>query len=210
MSKETTLILGDLHLFAKRSRGEDYWEDIPKKLASSHATRCILLGDIFDFAWATRFDEPGLAQTEAIGMVETLVKAHPGVTFHYILGNHDYHDLFLEPLHELAPTLDNLEVHPAHLQIQETLLLHGDATDVSGIDANTVLVHRTPFRAKPTYSRTREFLYAIAIFFRMDRIGGPLFSTLHPGPPAVASGNTSIATIYPTSPTSSSDTPTGS
>ena len=170
MSKETALILGDLHIFAKRSRGEDHWKALPKKLTSSKATLCILLGDIFDFAWATRFKEPGLAQVEAIAMVEKLVRAHPEVTFHYILGNHDYDDLFLEPLHELAPTLENLEVHPAHLQLRETLLLHGDATDIPGLDANTILVHRTPFRAKPTYSRIREFLYTIAIFFRFDRI----------------------------------------
>ncbi len=170
MSKETALILGDLHIFAKRSRGLTYWNAIPKTLTSSQATLCILLGDIFDFAWATQFEEPGQAQAEAITMLETLVNAHPETTFHYILGNHDYDDRFLTPLNELAPTLTNLQIHPAHLQIRDTLLLHGDATDLPGLDAHTLLVHRTPFRQKPTYSRLREFLYTITIFLNLDQI----------------------------------------
>ena len=168
------LALGDLHLFAKRSRGEEEWFKLSATLGQSDAPKhCVLLGDIFDFAWA-RHDVPDNVVGEAGDRLAELVQRFPNVKFEYVLGNHDACLNFIAILNELADGVDNLNIHLAHVQIGDILFLHGDIADKADLVPDTLMAHRAPWAESEVRSKWREILYGIAVLLRIDQMGGLL------------------------------------
>ena len=118
-----TYFVSDLHLFCRRFDGERFWNrlfDIGKRAAA-----VVLGGDIFDFRWTTL---PTIADSadEAIRRLASLVETNRQCEFHYLLGNHDHHELFVPPLERLARDESNLSFHPYYLRLGNRLFLHGD------------------------------------------------------------------------------------
>ena len=85
--------VSDLHLFARRSEAPRYAEAI--RTAARRSAVLVLGGDIFDFSWSTL---PTVEDTveAAFHWLQHLAAEHPHCQIHYLLGNHDYCQPFLE------------------------------------------------------------------------------------------------------------------
>ncbi len=118
--------VSDLHLFANRSLGERYLQTIAQK--ASEAKIFILGGDIFDFRWARR-ETVGHAVDEAIQWLHELARGCPDCQFHYLLGNHDSHEMFTTRLAELEKEAENLAHERFYMRIGDSIFLHGDVAD---------------------------------------------------------------------------------
>ena len=120
---QTTYFVSDLHLFCRRFDGERFWNRLLE--VSKHATTVVLGGDIFDFRWTTR---PTIEHSanEAIQMLTSLVQENRQCEFHYVLGNHDYHQSFVPRLERLTGDESNLSRHLYYLRLDRSLFLHGD------------------------------------------------------------------------------------
>jgi UDP-2,3-diacylglucosamine hydrolase len=116
--------VADLHLFSRRSDAPQYLGAIRRATAKSKAF--ILGGDIFDFRWSTLPTTEATAEA-AMRWLEDLAHEQPGCQFHYLLGNHDYCQPFLDLLDQRAATLPNLSWHPFYLRMGDCMFLHGDA-----------------------------------------------------------------------------------
>lgn len=118
-----TYFVSDLHLFCRRFDGERFWSrlfDVARRAAA-----VVLGGDIFDFRWTTL---PTLEDSadEAIRRLASLVGTNRRCDFHYLLGNHDHHELFVPRLERLAQDASNLSLHPYYLRLGTSVFLHGD------------------------------------------------------------------------------------
>lgn len=112
----------DLHLFANRSNAHRYLDEIAH--AAAHAGAFVLGGDTFDFPWA---DSPIHRTVDrALGWLSELTASCPRCRFHLVLGNHDYHQVFLDRLADFAPTLDNFQWYPFYVRLGSAVFLHGD------------------------------------------------------------------------------------
>ena len=166
-AENNILLVGDLHLFAKRSQGMAHWEALPKMIRESGATCCVFIGDIFDFPWARQLEQD-TAVTRAASMVDELVRLFPDVTFHYLFGNHDQDPAFEAELEKVSQQLTNLQNHNVSLQLGSTLFLHGDAADHRQMNVETLLRRRRERAAGARHGRIQESLYRIAVALRMD------------------------------------------
>lgn len=168
------LVLGDLHLFARRSKGEAIWDSLTGRLAEEGApSRCVFLGDLFDFSWATSHS-PSEAVREACRRVRRVAEANPDTRFDYLLGNHDMKPAFLDGLAGLARELPNVVIHPHHLQIGEVLFLHGDVVDRPHLTPSSLQAHRARWAERPVHTGIRERLYGLLVRLRIDEVGGLL------------------------------------
>lgn len=114
--------VSDLHLFANRSEAHRYLEEIAKK--ASRADLFVLGGDTFDFHWSTF---PILkAVDRACRWLRQLAALCPNCHFHVVLGNHDYHQAFIDRLTELDREVSNLSWHRYYVRIGTSVFLHGD------------------------------------------------------------------------------------
>ena len=90
--------VSDLHLFANRSNAHRYLAQIA--IAASQADVFVLGGDIFDFRWSS------LPTARAVGRaaewLDALLASSPACQFHLVLGNHDYHQVFIDRLVRLS------------------------------------------------------------------------------------------------------------
>jgi len=118
-----TYFVSDLHLFCRRFDGERFWNKLFE--VSKQATAVVLGGDIFDFRWTT-FPTIEDSANEAIRRLASLVETNRQCEFHYLLGNHDYHESFVPRLERLAHDESNLSCHPYYLRLGNSLFLHGD------------------------------------------------------------------------------------
>ena len=149
-----TYFVSDLHLFANRSNAHRHLDAIAR--AASHAEVFVLGGDIFDFRWARL---PTLkAVGRAVQWLSELTASCPGCHFHMVLGNHDYHQAFIDRLMTLESQTANLSWHRYYVRLGGSIFLHGDVADKE-MDAPTLAAAR------------EEWLDA--------RRGGPLLSALY-------------------------------
>ena len=116
----------DLHLFARRSDAQRYLHAI-SSLASTAKT-FVLGGDIFDFRWAVMATTEE-AVDEAIRWLGELAAECPGCHFHFLLGNHDGHQMFIDRLAELERATGNMSWHRFYFRIGSSVFLHGDVAD---------------------------------------------------------------------------------
>jgi UDP-2,3-diacylglucosamine hydrolase len=115
-------VISDLHMMAAYSRSDRHWADIDR--AASKAHFFVLNGDINEMYFS---DLPFEQRMETgLGNIERLVKAHPNCQFHYIIGNHENIDAYMNGVVTLAHRLPNLQIHACYMRIGNALYLHGD------------------------------------------------------------------------------------
>ena len=117
--------VSDLHLFANRSNGHRYLEEIVR--TASRADVFVLGGDIFDFRWS-RIPTLKAVQRAGQWLVE-LTSACPRCQFHLVLGNHDYHQALIDRLLDLEQQVTNLSWHRYYVRLGSSVFLHGDVAD---------------------------------------------------------------------------------
>ena len=117
--------VSDLHLFANRSNAHQYLEEIAR--AASHAEVFVLGGDTFDFRWS-RIPLHKAVERAVHWLVE-LTAACPQCHFHLVLGNHDYHQAFIDRLGDLEKQVSNLSWHRYYVRLGNSLFLHGDVAN---------------------------------------------------------------------------------
>ena len=118
--------VSDLHLLANRSHGHHHYGGIVSR--AKRATHFVFGGDTFDFRWATT-RTLGEAYDAAGDWLADLASQCPECRFHLILGNHDYHQGFIDRVVELDGQLHNLAWHRFYFRLGNTVFLHGDVAD---------------------------------------------------------------------------------
>ena len=127
MSNSTlTYFVSDLHMYSGRSREERYLAQIESK--ASRADAFVLGGDIFDFRWS-RMSSHEETAVRAVRWLGKLVTDCPDCRFHYVMGNHDYHQTLMDRFDHLAAKHDNFSWKPFYLRLGCSVFLHGDAAD---------------------------------------------------------------------------------
>jgi UDP-2,3-diacylglucosamine hydrolase len=119
------IAVSDLHLFAHRSAGMEYFNTLRPQLAS--ADLLVLNGDIFDFRWSTL---PSLDVTadRAVEWLRSVRAAYPACEIHYVRGNHDCPAFFTDRLDQLANSMERFRWHEYGVRIGTALFVHGDCT----------------------------------------------------------------------------------
>jgi UDP-2,3-diacylglucosamine hydrolase len=121
-----TYFVSDLHLFARRSQAELHFEKILD--AASGAEHFILGGDIFDFRWS-QARTIHQAVDDAIYWLDELAVRCRSCQFHLLLGNHDFHQEFIDRLVSLEHAIPNLSWYPYYFRLGSSVFIHGDVAD---------------------------------------------------------------------------------
>ena len=122
------VVVSDLHLFARRSRGSELLDSLAGQLAKSDLL--VLNGDTFDFRWiAPRDREQTFAA--AVEKLHALLHRHPQCEVHFLLGNHDCLSGFQRTLTPLAARAPRFHWHAWQLRLGSALFLHGDCAEAS-------------------------------------------------------------------------------
>jgi UDP-2,3-diacylglucosamine pyrophosphatase LpxH len=116
-------VVSDFHIFAKWSSADSYIADV--RAAAAAADFFVFNGDIFDFKWST-LESSEATTRAAIEWFRQLASDFPRCHFFYVLGNHDCHVSFIDPLNSLADELDNFSWHNSYCRIGTWLFMHGD------------------------------------------------------------------------------------
>lgn len=128
------IAVSDLHLFARRSAGEEYLRALQPQMASADVL--VLNGDIFDFRWST-LSNLEITAARALSWLRALNAAYPKCEIHYVLGNHDCPAFFATQLEALARDVDRFHWHEFGVRLGTALFVHGDCThrtmDPSGL-----------------------------------------------------------------------------
>jgi UDP-2,3-diacylglucosamine pyrophosphatase LpxH len=116
-------VVSDLHLFTKRSHAASLQPHLDEAMV--WADFVVLNGDIFDFKWSVL---PSVEETveAALEWLERLAGMDPTAELHYLLGNHDALEAFVDRLPELARRIPNFHWHPTHLRLGSAFFTHGD------------------------------------------------------------------------------------
>lgn len=118
--------VSDLHLFASRSMAHLWLEAIQR--AARDARLFVLGGDIFDFRWAHHGSLGYAVEAAAVWLAE-LARACPECRFEFLLGNHDYHQGFLDRLDGVQAGAPNFSWHRFYYRRNGAIFLHGDVAD---------------------------------------------------------------------------------
>ena len=165
--------VSDLHLLANRSAAGRYLPVIER--AAARAGTFVLGGDIFDFRWAIKA-RAGHPVDKAIDWLEKLTSDCPGCHFHFVLGNHDYHQPFLARLEDFQRNVGNFSWHRYYVRLGSSVFLHGDVADRK-MTAQTLAAARARWlhrrRRGPMLSR----LYDLVVLTRVHR---PLTHVVYP------------------------------
>lgn len=121
-----TYFVSDLHLFARRSEADRHLDKIVQ--SASRAEHFVLGGDIFDFRWS-QARTVHHAVEDAIGWLAALADASPKCQIHLLLGNHDFHQRFIDRLVDLEKAIPNLSWYPYYFRLGSSIFLHGDVAD---------------------------------------------------------------------------------
>ncbi len=165
--KKVGYVISDLHMFSKRSDFADHEPAILEHAAK--ADIFILNGDTFDFRWTTL---PTIEETvtEAIRWLRGLTSKFPRCEFHFILGNHDNNQIFIEELSRLAVELDNLAWHPYYLKLGDTVFLHGDVSDKPMMGPAGLEKHREEWLHDTVKHPIYHHLYDMALNVGLHRM----------------------------------------
>jgi UDP-2,3-diacylglucosamine pyrophosphatase LpxH len=158
--------VSDLHLFASRSKAGNYLDDMVA--AAQQAENFVLGGDIFDFRWA-RTKNHRQTVDRAVAWLTDLISPCPGCNFHFVLGNHDYHQALMDRLAELTGKLPNFAWHRYYMRLGSSIFLHGDVADRDNYTAESLAADRQEW----LYSRRRgpfmSKLYDVVVLTRMHK-----------------------------------------
>ena len=163
--------VSDLHLLTARSNAARYLATI--RAAAARSQVFVFGGDVFDFRWARIPVEQ--AAEEAALWLRQLAGECPRCRFHYLMGNHDHHEAFIDRLIELDRDVSNLAWDHDYLRLGSKVFLHGDVLG-RGVTAESLV----ELRSRP-HHRERELwehqVYDLAVFARLHK-PAPYF--LHP------------------------------
>lgn len=120
------IVVSDLHLFSRRSDGEQYFQKLEPELSASDAL--VLNGDTFDFRWSHHPTEIDSIEA-ALGWLEAIHERHPSLTIHFLLGNHDCLANFHREISTWSADRPNFQLIPDRLILGRNLFLHGDCTN---------------------------------------------------------------------------------
>ena len=158
--------VSDLHLFASRSNAWKYLDDMI--LAAQRAENFVLGGDIFDFRWA-RTKNNRQTVDRAVAWLTDLISPCPRCHFHFVLGNHDYHQALIDRLADLTGKLPNFTWHRYYMRLGNSIFLHGDVADRDNHTAESLAADRQEW----LYSRRRgpflSKLYDVVVLTRLHK-----------------------------------------
>ena len=156
--------VSDLHLFANRSTAHHYLDEIAQK--ASHADVFVLGGDIFDFRWSR---VPILkAVDRAVAWLEQLASSCPQCQFHLVLGNHDYHQAFIDRLEKLERRVPNLSWHRYYVRLGSSVFLHGDVAN-KRMDARMLAESRERWLEDRRRGPFASLLYDVVVMTRLHK-----------------------------------------
>lgn len=115
--------VSDLHIFSRRSQADLHMDAIHDALDNSD--RFVLNGDTFDFRWTT-LDTIEETVDAAIEWLDKFASRAPHSDVHFVLGNHDHNQAFMDALETFAETTPNFSWHPYYVKFGDTLFMHGD------------------------------------------------------------------------------------
>ena len=158
--------ISDLHLFASRSKAGKYLDDMVA--AAQQAENFVLGGDIFDFRWA-RTKNNRQTVDRAVAWLTDLISPCPGCHFHFVLGNHDYHQALIDRLADLTGKLPNFNWYSYYMRLGSSIFLHGDVADRDNHTAESLAADRQEW----LYSRRRgpflSKLYDVVVLTRLHK-----------------------------------------
>jgi UDP-2,3-diacylglucosamine pyrophosphatase LpxH len=156
--------VSDLHLFANRSNGHRYLEEIVQ--TASRAETFVLGGDIFDFRWA---GIPTLRAVErAVHWLVELTGSCPKCHFHLVLGNHDYHQALIDRLMDVEKHIANLSWHRYYVRLGSSVFLHGDVADKE-MDARMLAEAREEWLDARRRGPFLSMLYDVVVLTRLHK-----------------------------------------
>lgn len=158
--------VSDLHMFSQRSQKHLYEEAVPKVMESADVM--ILGGDIFDFRWSTLTSTRHTIDA-AIDWLISLMELNSDCHLHYVLGNHDYNELLMQRLDELAADNSRFEWHRYYLQIGESVFLHGDVADRK-ISHQQLVQKRAQWTSHSIKGPISNRLYDLLIDMRLHKV----------------------------------------
>lgn len=157
--------VSDLHLMANRSLARRYLHAVER--AARRAETFVLGGDIFDFRWATTATV-GHAVDEAIRWLDELTSVCDQCQFHFVLGNHDYHQGFISRLERLGQMTDNLAWHRYYVRLGSSVFLHGDVAD-RVMNAETLAAARARWLHRKRRGPVLSRLYDLVVLARLHK-----------------------------------------
>lgn len=112
-----------------------------RSAAARRSAVLVLGGDIFDFGWSTL---PSLDDTvqAAFHWLQRLADEHRHCRVHYLLGNHDYCQAFLDCLQASAGLIPNFAWHYFYLRLGPNVFLHGDVVEKKSSTHERLLEYR--------------------------------------------------------------------
>jgi UDP-2,3-diacylglucosamine pyrophosphatase LpxH len=156
--------VADLHLFANRSDAHRHLEQIAR--TASRAEVFVLGGDIFDFRWSR---VPVLkAVDRAVLWLEELAGSCPQCHFQLVLGNHDYHQAFIDRLIELERHVSNLSWHRYYVRLGSSVFLHGDVANKQ-MDAGKLEAAREEWLDRRRRGPLMSVLYDVVVLTRLHK-----------------------------------------
>lgn len=169
------LFLSDLHLFSRRSVGQQYWDQHRDLIAS--ASSIVLGGDIFDFRWSRLGDfDTTLAAADA--WIQGAIALNSDASWVYLLGNHDCHPRVQQMLTSLSEQYSSFRWSPTHWQIGPNVFLHGDVLDgmqhAGGLDG-----YRAHFHEEKPRGPLSNLLYSAILPTRLQGLIPRLRHTRH-------------------------------
>ena len=142
-----------------------YLEQIARTAA--HAEVFVLGGDIFDFRWAGM---PILRSVgRAVQWLLELTSSCPQCHFHLVLGNHDYHQVFIDRLVRLEKQVHNLSWHRYYVRLGNSVFLHGDVAGRPRMDARRLAEARDQWLDKRRRGPFLSRLYDVVVLTRLHK-----------------------------------------
>lgn len=156
--------VSDLHLLANRSNAHGYLEEMVR--AAMRAEVFVLGGDTFDFRWSRMSILK--AVDRASTWLEQLTAFCPACQFHLVLGNHDYHQAFIDRLVDLERRIANLHWHRYYVRLGNSVFLHGDVADRE-MDARSLAESRDKWLDEEQRGSFANMLYDAVVLTRLHK-----------------------------------------
>ena len=160
----TCYFVSDLHLLADRSDAYHYLEEIVEAAVS--AEMFVLGGDTFDFPWSPLPIRRSVDY--AARWLHDLTSMCPECHFHLVLGNHDYHQLFIDRLIRLERQVHNLSWHRYYFRLGSNVCLHGDVVS-RRMDAQRLARARDRWLDKRRRGPFLSSLYDVVVQTRLHK-----------------------------------------
>ena len=157
--------VSDLHLFANRSNGHRYLEEIAAGRVAGRGVRPRRRHLRFPLGRHSHPAEPSIGPSH--WLVE-LTAACPRCHFHLVLGNHDYHQALIDRLAELDKRVSNLSWHRYYVRLGSSVFLHGDVADKE-MDARMLAEAREEWLDARRRGPFLSMLYDVVVLTRLHK-----------------------------------------